>query len=129
VKGLVLGIATTAVAFVILTMMLPQVKYDGDILHLVVIATLIGLANGLIKPVLKALTFPINIMTMGLVGIVINAGVILGVAWVTDKVLKITFTIGGFPVHGITADAVLTAVIASVVLGLITAVIGLVVHD
>ena len=129
-KGIVLGIATTAIAFVILTMLMPQqVKYDGNLVHLVGIAALFGIANGLIKPVLKLLTFPINLMTMGLVGIVINAGLMLGVAYVAEHALKITFTVGGFPGHGLTADAVLTAAIASVVLGILTAIIGMVVRD
>lgn len=128
-KGTVLGIATTAVAFVILTKLLPQVKYDGDLVHLVGIAVLFGIANGLIKPVLKVLTFPISLMTMGLVGILINVGLFLGVAWAADRILKISFTVGGFPTHGLTADAILTAAIASVVLAILTTVIGLVVHD
>jgi putative membrane protein len=129
VKGIVLGIATTAVAFVILTMLLPQVQYDKNLVHLVGIAVLFGIANGLIKPVLKALTFPISMMTMGLVGIVINIGLFLGVAWAAEHLLKITFTVGGFPGHGLTADAIVTAAIASVVLAILTTVIGLVVHD
>jgi putative membrane protein len=129
VKGIVLGIATTAIAFVILTMLLPQVKYDGNLVHLVGIAILFGIANGLIKPVLKALTFPISLVTMGLVGIVINVGLLLGVAYVAEHFLKITFTVGGFPGHGLSADAILTAFIASIVLGILTAIIGMVVHD
>jgi putative membrane protein len=129
VKGIVLDIATTAIAFVILTMLLTQVKYDNNLVHLVGIAVLFGIANSLIKPVLKLLTFPINMMTMGLVGILINAGLMLGVAYVADHFLKITFTISGFPGHGLTADVFLTAAIASVVLGILTAIIGMVVHD
>jgi putative membrane protein len=129
VKGIVIGIATTAIAFVILTMLLPQVKYDGNLVHLVLIAILFGIANGLIKPVLKALTFPISLMTMGLIGFLINVGLLLGVAYVAEHFLKITFTISGFPGHGLTADVFLTAAIASVVLGILTAIVGMVVHD
>lgn len=128
-KGIVIGIAVTAIAFAILAMILPQVKLDGNALHLIILSIVFGVANGLIKPVVKLLSFPINMMTLGLFGLVVNAGLLLGVAWAGDKFFKLGFTIGGFPGHGITADTVITAVIASVALGLISTVIGLVVHD
>jgi putative membrane protein len=129
VKGLVVGIVVTAIAFAILTLLLPQVQYDGDVVHLLAIAVLFGVANGLIKPVLKLLSFPISVMTLGLFGIVINAVLFLGVAWVSDAYLKFGFTIGGWPATGFTIDTLVTAVIASVVMGILTAIIGRVIHD
>ena len=128
-KGIVVGIVVTAIAFAILTMLLPQVKYDGDIVHLVAIAALFGVANGFIKPIVKLLSFPINMMTLGLFGIVINAALMLGVAWVSDAYFKFGFTIGGWPATGFTLETLVTAVIASVVMGILTAIIGRVIHD
>jgi putative membrane protein len=128
-KGTVLSIAATAIAFALLTVLLPQVTYDGDLVHLVIIAALFGVANGLVKPVVKLLSFPINFMTMGLFGIVINAALFMGVAFVSDKLIKVQFTIAGWPAHGLTFEVIGTAVIASIVLGVLTAVIGLVVKD
>jgi putative membrane protein len=128
-KGIVLGIVVTAIAFVILTVLLPQVKYDGDYVHLAIIAVLFGIANGLIKPVVKLLSFPINLMTMGLFGIVINVALFMGVAWVSTSFIKFQFTIAGWPTHGLTFDVVGTAVIASIALGIISAVLGLVIKD
>ncbi len=128
-KGIVLGIAATAIAFAVLVQLLPQVKYDGDVVHLLVIAALFGVANGLVKPVVKLLSFPINFMTMGLFGIVINVVLFMGVALVADKFLKVEFTIAGWPAHGLTLEVIGTALIASIVLSFLTAVIGLVVKD
>ncbi|HEY5435458.1 MAG TPA: hypothetical protein VIK13_09510, partial [Candidatus Limnocylindrales bacterium] len=59
----------------------------------------------------------------------INAGLLLGVAFLADKWAKIDFTIGGWPAGGFTADTIVGAVVASVLLGLISAVVGLVVKD
>jgi putative membrane protein len=129
VKGIVIGIAVTAIAFAILATILPQVKLDGDVAHLILLSIVFGVANSLIKPIVKMLSFPINMMTLGLFGLVINVGLLLGVAWAADKFLKVGFTIGGFPTHGIGVETIVTAVIASIALGLISAVIGLVVHD
>jgi putative membrane protein len=128
-KGIVLGIAATAIAFAILTVLLPQVKYDGDIVHLAIIAALFGVANGLVKPVVKLLSFPINFMTMGLFGIVINVVLFMAVAWVSDAYIHFEFTIAGWPRSGLTFDVIGTALIASIALGILTTVIGLVVKD
>ena len=128
-KAIVLGIATTAVAFAILTIVLPQVKYDGKITHLVIIAALIGVANGLVKPAVKLLSFPINFMTMGLFGIVINVVLFMGVAWVSDTYAHFGFTIAGWPKGGLSFEVIGTALIASIALGILTAVIGMVVKD
>jgi uncharacterized membrane protein YvlD (DUF360 family) len=77
----------------------------------------------------KLLSFPINLMTVGLFGIVINVALFMGVAWVSNNFIKFQFTIAGWPTHGLTFDVIGTALIASVALGILTAVIGLVVKD
>jgi len=128
-KGIVLGIAATAIAFALLTLLLPQVRYDGDLVHLIIIAALFGVVNGLVKPVVRLLSFPINMMTVGLFGIVVNVVLFMGVAFVSDQFLKFQFTIAGWPTHGLTFDVIGTALIGSVALGALTAVVGLVVKD
>ena len=45
---------------------------------------LLGLFNLLIKPIIKVLSLPINILTLGLFNIVINAGML----WIVDLVLS-----------------------------------------
>ncbi len=130
-KGIVIGIAATAIAFAILVNVLPasMVAFKGDTIHLVILAIVFGLVNAFIKPVVKILSFPISMMTLGAFGIVINAGMLLLVAYVADKMVGLKFTIGGFPTSGITADTIVGAVVASVVLGIISTIVGLVVHD
>jgi putative membrane protein len=41
---------------------------------------LLGLTNFLIKPIIKVISLPINILTMGLFNIIINAGML----WIVD---------------------------------------------
>ena len=130
-KEIILGIAATAIAFAILVNVLPasMVSFSGDNVQLVVLAILFGLVNSFIKPVVKILSFPISMMTLGLFGLVVNAAMLLLVAFVADNIAGIKFTVGGFPAGGITADTIVGAVVASVVLGLISTVIGMVIHD
>jgi putative membrane protein len=128
-KGFALGIAATAIAFAILTLVLPQVKWDNNWVHLAIIAILFGVVNGLVKPAVKALAFPINMMTMGLFGTVINVVLFMGVAWVSDAFLHFGFTIHGWPKSALTFDVIGIALIASIVLGILTAIVGMVVKD
>ena len=45
---------------------------------------LLGLFNLLVKPIVKILSLPINILTLGLFNIIINAGML----WVVDLIIK-----------------------------------------
>ena len=45
---------------------------------------LLGLFNLIVKPIIKILSLPINILTLGLFNIVINAGML----WMVDLILK-----------------------------------------
>jgi putative membrane protein len=131
VKGIVIGIAATAIAFAILVNVLPNsmVSFKGDAVALVGLAIVFGLVNGFIKPAVKILSFPISMMTLGLIGFVINAGLLLLTAYAAREFADIPFTVGGFPASGITADTLVAAVVASVALSLISTVVGLVVRD
>ena len=129
-KGIVLGIVATAIAFAVLTLLVPQIKFGGGVAGLVLIAVIFGVVNGLIKPVIKLLSFPVNLMTMGLFGILVNVVLFMGTAFLTDQLAKVAdFTIAGWPTHALTLEVIGTALIASIVLGLLTTVVGLVVKD
>ena len=52
---------------------------------------LLGLFNLFIKPIIKVLSLPINILTLGLFNIVINAGML----WIVDLILS-GLEVGGF---------------------------------
>ena len=73
------------------------------------------------------LSFPISIMTMGLVGFVINAAMLLVIALVADAA-GFSLTVGDFP-PDLTADTLVAAVIGAVVLSVVAAVIRRVVPD
>ncbi|MHB8891094.1 MAG: phage holin family protein [Candidatus Limnocylindrales bacterium] len=130
-KGFILGIAASAIAFVILLNVLPasMIEFKGDNLQLALLAGAVGVVNAVIKPIVKILSFPISLMTLGLAGLVINAGLLLGVAFLADSLANLNFTIGGFPAGGITSDTIVGAVVVSVLLGILSAVVGLVVKD
>ena len=128
-RHFIIGTIATAIAFAIVQWLLPQVNFDGTIPQLIIVAIVFGVVNGIIKPVVKLLSFPITAMTLGLFSLVINAALFLLVAWVSGEFLKIDFTVGGFPHSGLSLDAFIGALIGSIVLSIVGTVVGLVIHD
>lgn len=66
----------SALAIGITAYLLPGVKLSGFLAALVT-AVVLGLANAVIKPLLLLLTLPLNILTLGLFTLVINAVLIM----------------------------------------------------
>jgi putative membrane protein len=60
-------------------------SFDGDWLALVIVALIVGLANATIIPLLKLISLPVRILTLGLFTLVINIGVIFAVIVVADN--------------------------------------------
>jgi putative membrane protein len=130
VKGMVIRIVATAATFFVLPIILPQyVDFAAGWLQLAIVAVLFGLANGLVKPLVKLLSFPINMLTLGLFGLVINIAMVLGVAWVADTFFKTGLVIGGFPTEGLSVDAIVGAFIVGIALSVVQTIAGLLVKD
>jgi putative membrane protein len=134
VKGFIIGTAITAVAFYVLTNLLPQagldtgVSYDGELTGLVVLAAIFGVVNGLVGPLVKTLAIPVSLVTMGLVGFLVNAGLFLVTALIAEAA-GFNLTVGDFPPDLLTADTIVAAVIGSVVLSVVSTAARLVVPD
>ena len=128
-RGFVIGTAVTAVAFYILVTLLPTMfGYEGGVPTLIVISVIFGVVNGLIGPIVKLLALPIRLATLGLVGFLINGGLLLLTAWITDLV-DYPLTVGDFPPDLLTADTLIAAIVGAVVLSITSSVIRLVVPD
>ncbi len=133
-RGFIVGTVVTAIAFYVLTKALPQytsfdlVTYKGDLIGILVLAVIFGIVNGLIGPIVRTLALPISFMTMGLVGFVINAGLLLLTAVIANTT-GFDLTVGDFPPDLLTADTIVAAVVGAVVLSVVSTVVRLVVPD
>ena len=77
------------------TRLVPGISFDGDWRLLFVVALLFGLLNVLVRPVLKLLTLPFLIITLGLFIFVLNAVML----WLTSAIsdaLGLGFHVEGF---------------------------------
>lgn len=117
---LLIRIVVNALALWVAVQVVPQVSFDfgSDWWKLGAVALIFALINSYLKPILKALSFPINMMTLGLIAFVINAALLLVTAFVSDQ-LSLGFKIGGFP-PTLNADAIIGAIIAAVVISVVS---------
>ncbi len=103
-----LNILISALAVAIAAYITPGASVDGY-LTAIIVAVVLAVVNGTIGVVLKILTFPINIVTLGLISVVINVLMVLLVANI---------------VPGFQVDGFWTALIFAVILALVGMVLG-----
>jgi putative membrane protein len=86
------------------------------VLVLLAVAVVFGVINAVIRPVVRLLTLPLFLLTLGLFTFVVNALMLLLTSWVSDQ-LDLSFRVEGF------GTALLGAIIISVVSFLINVVL------
>ena len=91
---------------------------------LLAVALILALINTYLKPILKILSFPITLLTMGVFALILNALLLLLVAWISSQV-HLGFTIGGFP-PDFTLNTVIGAIVGSIIISLVSIVLGMV---
>ncbi|MEU3981521.1 phage holin family protein [Streptomyces sp. NPDC026672] len=99
-KNFVVKTIANACALAVAVWLLDKITLTGDgtgkkIGTLILVALVFGLVNFLVKPIVKVLTFPLFILTLGLITLVVNALMLLLTSWVCDK-LDLSFHVDGF---------------------------------
>ena len=105
-------ILVTAVAAIMVSYLLPGVSIDSSVTA-IILAIVLALLNGFVKPILIVLTIPITILTLGLFLLIIN---IVIIKWASEIV-------PGFSVRN-WWSALLFSLLLSVVTALIENLIG-----
>ena len=78
---LITKLAINALALLLVTQMFERIWFDND-QAMIAAAVLLALINTYLRPIVVVLTLPINIITLGLFTLVINAAMLKLVAWV-----------------------------------------------
>jgi putative membrane protein len=132
VIDLAVKVLINAIGVYVAVLLVPQIKFaaadqlaslSGDWWKVVAVALILAIVNTYLKPILKALSFPITLLSMGLFAFVLNALLLLLVAFVSD-VFKLGFKIGAFP-PDLNADALIGALLGSIVISLVSVGLGL----
>ncbi|MGY4983215.1 phage holin family protein [Streptomyces sp. 900105755] len=99
-KNFVVKTIANAGALAVAVWLLDKITLTGDsttkkVWTLILVALVFGLVNFLVKPIVKILTFPLFILTLGLITLVVNALMLLLTSWVCGK-LDLSFHVEGF---------------------------------
>lgn len=135
-KGFVATLIATGVALWVAARFVPGIeipsagfaKIPGDLISFGSVALVFGVVNGLIGPLVKALSMPFNLFTMGLFGIVLNMVLFLGAAYASDQIGG-SLKIGDFPPDILTQATLVAALLGSLVVGFVSALVRMVIPD
>jgi len=122
-KNLVIRLLANAVALAVASWIVTGITLQGAttgrrVLTLLVVAAIFGIVNAIVKPVVKVLSFPLLILTLGLLTFVINAAMLLLTSWITGK-LDVQFHVDGF----------LSALFGALIISVVGMLINLVLPD
>jgi putative membrane protein len=114
-----------AVALWVVVRLIPDVSFPAaegfpneEWPKLLAVALILGVVNAFLKPGLRALSWPIIALTLGLFSVVINAALLLLVAWLSHTV-DLGLRIGAFP-PTLDSHSLLTAILASIVISFVS---------
>jgi len=125
VVELIVRILINAAALLVAVKVVPQIvfRFGNDWWKVLIVALVFAIVNSYIKPIVKALSFPISMLTLGLVAFVINAAMLLLTALASDQ-LKLGFKIGSFPPTR-NADAIVGALLGAIVISVVSSLASL----
>ena len=84
-------VVSNALAIWVAAKLVPGIKIEVTLINLLKAGAFLGFANAFIRPILKILSLPLVILTLGLFVVIFNVLMLMLVAWFFDF-----FTISGF---------------------------------
>ncbi len=111
---LILRIVINAIAIWATSLLLSGFEFNGNVLNLTIVAIVFGLINAIIRPVVKLLTLPINIVTLGLFTLVINTLMLWLTVWLS----------GSLSLEGGMFQSFLTAFLGAIIISIISTILG-----
>ena len=122
-KGLLIRVGSTAVAFWLATLLIPGISLDSDsatetVITLVLVAVIFGVVNAVLQPIIKTVGCGFYLLTLGLIALVVNGLLFLLTSWIAGE--------AGLPFHvdGFWPEAVLGALFVGIVTWILGAVLA-----
>jgi putative membrane protein len=119
--GFLLRVVINGVAIGSATLLLSGLKVEGgsgpaaNVAIVAVIALVFGVVNAVVKPIVKLISLPLYVLTLGLFTLVVNALMLMLTAWVTER-----WT------WGLRVDSFGTAVIGALIISIVSVVLSVV---
>lgn len=112
--NLIIKLLINAAALWVAGALVSGIELEGTFWQILLVALIFGLINTFIKPVLKLLSLPVMMLTLGLFALVINAGLLWLTSWITDY---------------LSVDNFWAAILGAIVISTVSAVLGMFVRD
>jgi len=104
-----ISLVGTAAALWVATWMIDGFDFSGEWWQFLIAAAIVGLCNAIVKPIVRLLSLPLVVLTLGLFLVVVNALVLQFAVWLSS-VLDLGLTSDGF-----FWDTFLASIVVSVV--------------
>jgi putative membrane protein len=112
--SLLLRIVVNAAAIFAAVKLLPGLHFQGTFMQLAGVALVFGVINSFLKPILSILTCPLQLLTLGLFGFVLNGLLLLLTAYLSQQF--------GFDFE---VDSLLWAIAGGIVIGIVSTAISM----
>ena len=84
---------TTAIATAVAIWLVPGIEaIGGSWAAPIFTALVLGILNATVKPVLKVLSLPVNLLTLGIFGLVVNAFVLELASYLSRNIFPVSYT-------------------------------------
>ncbi|MBW3657856.1 MAG: phage holin family protein [Actinobacteria bacterium] len=92
---MIVKLLATAAGLWVAVAVVSGLEYEGDWVTFVVLALILAVVNAVLKPLAKALSFPLILLTLGLFLLVVNALMLGIVVWLSGR-MDLGLTADGF---------------------------------
>ena len=113
-NNFLIRLVVNALALAVAGWLIDGIQLSRDVVDVLLVALVFGLLNAILKPIVLFFSFPLVVLTLGLFALVVNALMLLLTARLLDD-----FAVSGF----------WTAVLGSIVISLVTMILGGVLKD
>jgi len=122
---LAVRIVVNAIALIVALKLVPHAEFRGEWWQLLILAAIFGVINAYLKPILKLLSLPLNVITFGLFGFVVNTALVLLAAGIGGA-FDLGFTLAHWPPGSINVDVIVAALLTSIVISVVSTIMAFV---
>jgi putative membrane protein len=108
----------SGLALLVAVAIVPQVQFNGSTVQFIILAAIFGLVNAFLRPVLRLLSCPLILLTLGLFIFIVNA-ILLLITAALAQAIHIPFTVEGFG----------GALIGSIVISIVSVLASMFIHE
>ena len=106
--------AINAFALWFAALIVDGIQLSTNVFEVLIVALIFGLINALIKPLIKLISAPLIVVTLGLFTLLINAFLLLLTSWLTDA---------------LTVDGLWAAILGAIIISLVSWLLSLFLDD